>query len=200
MKKLIIFLSVCILGACASLPLPTSSEYVARGEGYHRDGKLEKAVKSFDKAVKINPGNAAAYASRGAAYFYMQDYEKASEDFIKAIDIDPANVAAYSALGASMAALGENEKALFFISKALENKPDNPESLLSRGSIFFAMEMYSDAVRDFSRVIELRPCVDAFIARAEAFKALGYNDYAEIDIQSAKSGRYPMHLNSLVNY
>ena len=122
MKRIIFLLPLFAL-ACNTLP--TSSEYLARGEGYHKDGKPEMALKQYKKALKINPDNVDVYASRGAAYFYMKNYEAAAKDFTVVINNQPNNVAAYNALGSSLAAMGKNEDALKFVSAAVSANRDS---------------------------------------------------------------------------
>ena len=65
MKKMVCLLPF-LLAACTTLP--TSSEYLLRGDGYFKDGHAGKAVQSYTKALKLNPDNLEGYASRGAVY------------------------------------------------------------------------------------------------------------------------------------
>ena len=78
MKK-IICLFPFLLAACTTLP--TSSEYLLRGDGYFKDGHAGKAVQSYTKALKLNPDNLEGYASRGAVYMKMGKTDLAEKDF-----------------------------------------------------------------------------------------------------------------------
>lgn len=74
MKKMVCLLPF-LLAACTTLP--TSSEYLLRGDGYFKDGHAGKAVHSYTKALKLNPDNLEGYASRGAVYFFLGEYDLA---------------------------------------------------------------------------------------------------------------------------
>ncbi|MDR0292417.1 MAG: tetratricopeptide repeat protein [Elusimicrobium sp.] len=197
MKKLAI-ISVAFMLACASLP--TSSEYLARGEGYHKDGKPEQALKEYNKALKINPNNIDVYASRGAANFYLKNYEDAANDFITVIENQPTNAAAYNALGSALAALGRNDDALKFVSYAIFVNPLNAEALMSRAGIYYNLEQYQNAVDDLNAVIKIKPNIDAYALRALTYEKMGNADLSNQDKETIKAGGLPLHINSLVTY
>jgi len=193
--------SIIVVGftlACGTLP--TSSEYLARGEGYHKDGKPEMALKEYNKALKINPDNIDVYASRGAANFYLKNYEAAAEDFIKVIENQPENAAAYNALGSALAALGRNEDALKFVSYAIFVNPVNVEALMSRAGIYYNLQQYENAVGDLSAVIKIKPNIDAYALRALTYEKMGKQDLSDKDKETIKAGNLPFHVNSMVTY
>jgi tetratricopeptide (TPR) repeat protein len=57
MKKTVLLLPF-LLAACTTLP--TSSEYLLRGDGYFQDGKPQQALKAYDRALELNPDNLTA--------------------------------------------------------------------------------------------------------------------------------------------
>ena len=67
MKKLFVILG-CFLGLAACMTLPTSSEYLLRGDGYFKDGKYDKALAAYNRAIALNPGKLEAYSSRGSTH------------------------------------------------------------------------------------------------------------------------------------
>lgn len=198
MKKFAIVLTGFMLAACGSLP--TSSEYLARGEGYHKDGKPEMALKQYDKALKINPNNIDVYASRGAANFYLKNYEAAATDFITVIDNQPNNAAAYNALGSALAGMGRNEDALKFVSYAIFVNPANVEALMSRAGIYYNLQQYDNAADDLSAVIKIKPNIDAYALRALTYEKMGKQDLSDKDKETIKAGGLPLHVNTLVSY
>ncbi|MCL2888545.1 MAG: tetratricopeptide repeat protein [Elusimicrobia bacterium] len=197
MKKFAIVL-VGFMLACNSLP--TSSEYLARGEGYHKDGKPEKAIKEYDKALKLNPNNIDVYASRGAANFYLKNYDAAAADFITVIENQPENAAAYNALGSALAALGRNDDALKFVNYAIFVNPANAEALMSRAGIYYNMQQYDNVIDDLNAVIKFKPNLDAYALRALTYEKMGKQDLSDQDKEKIKAGGMPLHVNSLVTY
>ena len=102
MKKILLLCVVPLFFACQTLP--TSAEWHARGNGYFKDGKPQKALAAYNKALKINAQDGAIYASRGAAYFFLGDYASAQQDFTKVLEINPYQADAYTALGSALGA------------------------------------------------------------------------------------------------
>ncbi len=193
MKKIFLLAVLVCAGACRTLP--TSSEWITRGDGYLKDGKVPKALQAYNRAVKLNPKNAAAYASRGAAFFFGGDYAAAQDDFIEVLKINPYQADAYVALGSALAAQGDYQNAMKLTNKALMLQPNKPEVFFTRGGINFMLGEYEQAVQDYSMVIRLRPAADVYNARGAAYLKLGKEKEAETDFETAKSGTVPEKLN-----
>lgn len=189
----IVFPAVFLLAACQTLP--TSSEYLARGDGYFKDGNAVAALKAYNKAVQINPDNLTAYASRGAVYFFNGDYKLAQEDFLKVLEANPYQVDAYTALGSALAAQGQFKDALDILNLALVMSPSKPEIFFSRGGVNYMLGEFEQAVFDYDYVLKLRPAADVYNARGAALLKLGKTKEAEADFEMAKSGQVPEKLN-----
>ncbi|KAF3794354.1 Uncharacterized protein EJ110_NYTH02224 [Nymphaea thermarum] len=63
----------------------------ALGVSYSRDGKLEKGVAQFEKAVKLQPGYVTAWNNLGDAYEKKKDLKAALKAFEEALLFDPNN-------------------------------------------------------------------------------------------------------------
>ena len=193
MKKTALFLFSAMLCACQTLP--TSAEWLARGDGYFADGKPQQALTAYNKALRLNPENGKVYAARGAAYFFTGDYVAAQKDFMKVLEINPYEPEAYSALGSALAAQGDYEQALQVLNIALMLAPDKPEIFFSRGGINFMLGNYEQAVADYSFVLKLRPAADVYNARGATYLKMGKTQEANADFEVAKSGKVPEKLN-----
>ena len=125
MKLLTVLLLALVLSlgvACASEPsadyepdadaIIEARTYIEKGIEYFAFSQYEKAIKSYDKAIRLNPKTANAYNKRGVAYQSLGQYDKAIQDYDEAIRLDPENAAspyhnrglAYEALGNSLQA------------------------------------------------------------------------------------------------
>ena len=85
--------------------------YVDKGVQYFALGQYEKAIKSYDKAIRLNPKTANAYNKRGVAYQSLGQYDKAIQDYDEAIRLDPENASAYHNRGIANEALGNSLQA-----------------------------------------------------------------------------------------
>jgi tetratricopeptide (TPR) repeat protein len=55
----------------------------------------ENAIRSYDRAIEINPNYAEAYLNRGIAYRNLKDYQNAIRSYDRAIEINPNDAEAY---------------------------------------------------------------------------------------------------------
>jgi len=198
MKKILfLILAVAVVIGCNPSP-QTSGELVFRGESYHKDGNIEKAIKTFNKAIKINPNNLDAYSSRGTAYFFDKKYQKAVNDFAVVAKYQPTNYQAFNALASAMAGLGDYDNALKIVNRSIYMNPNNAEAFFTRGGINISRREYKQAIGDYSVVIKMRPFADAYISRAFAYKFLEMEKEYQQDMAMAKKPGMPQHINYFV--
>lgn len=196
MKK-IAWLSLVLLTACSTLK--TSSEYIARGNGYLKDGKKQAAIDCFNKAVVLNPSNMDAYEGRAAAYFFNGQYALASADFERVLEGDPYRISAYTAYASVLAAQGRFQDALKVLNLVDKLGKAQPETYFARGGVYYMLGRYDLAVADYTRVLQQRPAAEVFNARGSAYAKWGKPDLAEKDFQAAKTEPIPQYLNAYTN-
>lgn len=65
--------------------------YNARAWTYahHMKKEFDRAIEDVDRAIELDPEEAAYYDTRGWAYFGKGDYDKAEADFSKALQLEP---------------------------------------------------------------------------------------------------------------
>ena len=189
MRKILFLSFTCLLGACATLK--TSPEYIARGNGYLTDGKVEQAIASFNKALTLNPQNMQGYQARATAYLVKGDYAQAAQDFTTAINANPNNSNLYTGYASSVAAMGEYDKALEALALAQQVNPEKPEIYLSRGNVYYMQGKYELAVQDFTALLAVYPAAEIFNMRGAALLKLDRPDLAKADFMAARSGQYP---------
>lgn len=192
MKKTVLLL-LFLLAACTTLP--TSSEYLLRGDGYFQDGKPQQALKAYDRALELNPDNLTGYASRGAVYFFTGDYDRAEADFLHVLEKNPYQADTYTAYASTLAAKGDFQNALMVLNLALELKPGKPEIFFSRAGVYFMLDRLDEAVVDYTSVINLQPAAEVYNARGAVYLKMGKEDLAQQDFETAKTGRMPERLN-----
>jgi Flp pilus assembly protein TadD len=78
----------------------------AQGNALVDEGKTDRAISSFRRALRIDDSLAEAHNDLGAAYFQKGWYSEAEACFRKAIECDPGHGIAYANRGAALRRLG----------------------------------------------------------------------------------------------
>jgi tetratricopeptide (TPR) repeat protein len=112
-----------------------AKKHILVGYHYYKEGKFDRAIGEFNRAIKVDPKNAEAYFWRGRALIGISRYNEATADFRMAVKLNPAYVDAYHNLGWLYARAGNNRDSITCLTKAIELKPDNGWAHYYRGRI-----------------------------------------------------------------
>ena len=102
-------------------PIKTAVDYFNEASEHYAKRDYGEAIRSYTKAIELNPKFAEAYYGRGSAAAMLNAYDKALADFDKVLEIDPADVEANYNKGLTYEIIGENEKALAEYKHFVEN-------------------------------------------------------------------------------
>lgn len=94
----------------------------------------EKAIKAFERAIKIDPQRPGGYLGRANSLNTMGRYKQSIADYDQALKLDDKLANAYVNRGIAYARLGEKEKAIADYEKALALDPkiDNSPGFVKR--------------------------------------------------------------------
>jgi len=121
----------------------------------HKFQKYGRTTADYDKAIKLDPGNAAAYYEQGDAYSEVGKYDQAIADYSKAIDLDPVHALAYFNRAYAYSEIGEYDKAIADYSKAIELNPGDAQAYYNRGLDYYSKGEVPKAVSDLEKCIGL---------------------------------------------
>ena len=85
--------------------------YLNRGLEYNALGQYERAIQSYDEAIRLNPQYGNPYNKRGVAYSNLGQYERAIQSYDEAIRLNPEYATVYYNRGLAYEALGNSIKA-----------------------------------------------------------------------------------------
>lgn len=94
-----IFCSICFFYTSSSVAHVKPSGWVDKGMTLVMECKYDEAIKTFDKAIELNPRDAVAYSNRGAAYGQIGNYKQQFEDSNRAIELNARDAVAYNNRG-----------------------------------------------------------------------------------------------------
>jgi tetratricopeptide (TPR) repeat protein len=101
---------------------PVAAHY-ERGDAFMRSGDIDRAIESFGKALRLNPGYAGALIGRGRALRKKGDYENALADLSEALYLDPKNAMAFYYRGSILATRGDYAGAIADYDRSLLLQP-----------------------------------------------------------------------------
>jgi tetratricopeptide (TPR) repeat protein len=102
------------------------------GASKHAAGDREGALKSFEKAIELNPNAENAILSAGVICSESGDQQKAISLFNKALSLNSKNSATYCYRGIAKGRLNDTNGALSDLNKAIEIDSNNVEAFMNR--------------------------------------------------------------------
>jgi protein O-mannosyl-transferase len=151
-------------------------------------GKPDEAYSHFQAAAEINPNDPMSHSNIGA---YLQEHGKlteAMEQYDRTISLtsDAGLLAAtYANLGTAYRTLGQDEKARDNYEQALGLNPNQPNAYLGMGQLLEKQNQLDDAIRNYSRSVELLPSDTGFLLLGHALESAGRRAEALAAYQTA---------------
>ncbi|MGE0269530.1 MAG: tetratricopeptide repeat protein [Candidatus Omnitrophota bacterium] len=127
------------------------------GLAYLGEGKIDEAVKNFEKAVSLNPQYAKAYFNRGRIDQQRGDGPRALELFEKALSIDADNPVYLNGRGEIYLSGGMLDKAFADFNGAIERNRNFAEAYNNRGNVYRIKGEWFLALADFTKAIIINP-------------------------------------------
>ena len=140
MRIYIKFVIVAIIGLCLCMPGLVAAEDVSfyaqkevdKGWEAFNGGDLDRALRDFNQAAKIDPSYAPAYYGKGHVYIAQDKFGLAIRFFKKTIDLAKEPMPeAFVYRGLANALIGNEREAVRMYNKALSIDPLNKEAHLN---------------------------------------------------------------------
>lgn len=77
--SIIFSLTVLLIPGCVNKEM-SFDQHLAKAREFSREGKVDKAIDEYEKAIKSNPSAGDVYAELGDAYFYKATLNRHGED------------------------------------------------------------------------------------------------------------------------
>ncbi len=186
-----VFILICFVffllspSAYAAKPSDKVSELIKSGEEYMLKDSYDEAIKSFDKAISLDPKNPWAYFHRGEAHDKKNELDLAVADYSKAIEFKPSLCSAYVKRGKVYEKQGKNSLALENYNTLLAAYPSYSEGFNSRGELYYRQGLPDAALSDFDNAIRLAPKNNqAYVNRGRVFLLKKMPERAIIDFDT----------------
>ncbi len=124
----------------------------ATGNKFLREGKLEEAIASYEKAIEANPQFASSYQNLGEALEKVGRIEEAIAAFRQVVAINPQSPWSLYKLGVMLSQQGEVQEGVDYLRRAINLKKDVPEFYLGLGTGLVKLGQWSEAVDCLNKV------------------------------------------------
>ncbi|MGO9112773.1 MAG: tetratricopeptide repeat protein [Thermoguttaceae bacterium] len=151
----VVFLS-CIAIA-ANLNAEDAADYINRGNAYYEKGEYDKAIDSFNEAIRLAPKDAFAYGNRGNVWERKREYDKAIADHNEAIRLAPNDAHLYFNRGNTWAMMGKDDKVIADYTEAIRLDPNFAIAYRRRGATWGRKGEYDKAITDLNEAIRINP-------------------------------------------
>jgi tetratricopeptide (TPR) repeat protein/TolB-like protein/predicted Ser/Thr protein kinase len=133
---------------------PTADAYSNLATGYFFQQRFPEAARTYEQAVKLNPGDYELWGNLGDAYYWApkeqpqapQAYGKAITLANAALRVNPRDAAILCNLALYHGMLREKDAALAFLKRALALAPDNSDFLFKAAEIYNQLGMTEPAL------------------------------------------------------
>jgi len=142
-------------------------------------GKNEESIVAYQRAIQLDPKNAAPHNGLGNVYRALGKYDEAIAAYQRAIQLDPKVAAPHNGLGNVYRALGNYDEALAAYQRAIQLDPKDALPHNGLGNVYDDLDRYDEALAAYQRAIQLDP-KDAYPHNGlgNVYRALGRYDEA----------------------
>ncbi|TFG15862.1 MAG: tetratricopeptide repeat protein [Promethearchaeota archaeon] len=137
--------------------MASTKELIEKGDIFFDDGKFQKALENYKKALDIEPKNVDALICCGLCYRNMEEYDKAIEYYDNALEIEPDNKTALNNKGYVLECKGDIEAAIDFYKKSLEIDPNYDMPLVNITKIYLDRKDYRAAIKVYKNALHEDP-------------------------------------------
>ncbi len=155
-------------------------------DAFARAGEWEKAVRMYQKALKLNPRSADAHTGLGLLLVERNQFEEGLQHLNTALEITPDIAEAHSNLAVMLAARGRTDEAIAHYQKALKIRPDFAEGHCNFAIALATAGRIDEAFTHYRQAMTLKPdYADAPYNFAVTLAARGQLDEAITQYQKA---------------
>lgn len=162
-----------------------------RGNARSRQGKLQDALRDYNKAIELCPWSVDPLLNRGAVLEQLGRYKEAEDDYLSILDVAPEDPAAWNNLGNTNIGLGNYEAAAKYFQKASNLSPAFSFAAANRCVALFAAGDVNTSMREMRAVLRKYPDFpDTRAALTAALWSIGKEAEAETNWQRVDDIRY----------
>ena len=175
-------------------------EYLSSlGNALQRQGRLDEALKTFDKALQLAPDDAKLWTSLGDILVELNRSDEALLSLQHALGLDPRHWDAAHRSGFLLHQLGRPKEALSYLDLCDELQPDHAPTLQMRAICLCELRRFEEGLVDIQRAQSLDPANAGLSNNVGlVLKSLGRDEEALAYFDRALAGQ-PSHVAAFIN-
>lgn len=162
--------------------------WIERGWAEAQKNNVSESLKSFKKALALNPKNIFGYYYSAWSYQNLDQNQNAIKAFEKVKTLSPEYGGADGNIGFLYLGMNDYDTALPYLEKALAWYPEWAEARRSKAMILYHLGEKEEALKTFDDAIRLNPeYPNTYLSKAEALRDMGKYTEALIPVETALS-------------
>lgn len=144
----------------SELPEDLKMAYIYKGYALNGQGKFDSAIICYNRALELNPFDAATFIDRGRTFAFKGDNDQAINDFKKVLTIDSTGIQGQTAwyyLGYISLLQWKNEEAIGYFDHLLQLSASDAEGYFLRGTAKSNLSKHEESITDYDTAINLKP-------------------------------------------
>jgi len=130
-----------------------------------RQGQLEEAIASCDKALAINPERSKVWYNRANALTNLYRWDEALASYDEAIKLDNKDYLAWNGLANVYYSTNHIQESFECWDKVVQLKPDYDQAWYDRGYVLELLHRPTEAISSYQKAIQLKPDFPEVLAR-----------------------------------
>ena len=148
--------------------------YYGLANAYKHMHEYEKAIKTLNKAKKINSKSYELHNELGILYLLCENPHAAMKEFKSAIMIDKNRPDAQIQLAKAHEVLGDTKMALMIYQRIIDFFPSNISAYQNKANLYMSLNMYFEAAVVYKNLMQVNPSfADAYFGLGICFEKLG---------------------------
>ena len=128
-----------------------------RGNGFYERNLYDRALASYDEAIRNIPKNEQFFDSRGNVYYDKEDYDRAIADYDEAIRLNKFYSAAFDSRANAYHRKGDDDRAVPDYDEAIRLSPEFALAYNNRAALYTERGEHPRAIADFDAALRLAP-------------------------------------------
>ena len=157
----------------------TPQDYVKKGDNQSMMERYVDAIRSYDKAIELDPKYALAWNNKGSALGYQENYDEAIKCYDEAVRLDPNYAVAKYNKGVIFSIQYKYNEAIKCYDEAIKIDTNYVDAWYNKGNALYKKGKYDEAIMAFDEAIRLNPnLADAWNNKGATLYDQGKHDEA----------------------